>query len=193
MKTLKKVIAIYIVIAVLAVFQACWKRCDRSIYYSQIKEFSVHQSWEKNDTIKYESVNFYLECQNFTYYICRSNIDLIKKAYAIAPHFYLTDTIASIEIYSDADYDSLHPAGTLLNDIFNARLYYYSSYLNIHSDIQDTLSQINFPVRAHYTLSFNLLKGFPPSTTNLHHLTIIYTETDSTVLTYNLEPLYITQ
>lgn len=133
-----------------------------------------------------------MEFQGFTYYTClNNNFTFINKSYALYPHYNLIDSIASISIYSNANYDSLHPAGTLLNDIILIRLYYYEPYLNINSDINDTLSNIIFPVRSHFNLFFKLLNKFPPDTTLLHQFTIIYKETDSTILTYKLPSLYI--
>ena len=194
MKTISKAILIFVIFFGIAIFQACWDRCDHSIFNSQILSFDIKSSWTANDTISYDKIEFSMDMGDFSYYTClNNNCSLIKKTYAVEPTFYYTDTIASISIISDNNYDSLHPAGTNLNDIIFVQLRYVEPYFDINSVIKDTLSNIPFPIRVHPGILFNILDSFPPQTTNVHNFTIIYKETDSTILNYKLPTVVIKQ
>ncbi len=94
-----------------------------------------------NDTIDYNLYSIFITPITETYFamIQRSNsFGLIKSAYACSPIIPTTeDKIDSILIISDNDFDSAHPAGTDLSELFNivvndqtSNIYYEKFKLN---------------------------------------------------------------
>ena len=142
----------------------------------------------KNDTVKFD--NFYLyfnanqfwECKETT---CAVNFNIIKSCYANIFTYIPEGEIKSIDIYSDADYDSLHPAGTSLNDIFII----YSR--NQVPNIKKIISETQFPIITYEWFSLSIDNNFSPDSLRLHQFTVIYKEVDGTTITKKFPAIYI--
>jgi hypothetical protein len=116
-------------------------------------------------------------------YQCKneSNFSFISKAYAYKPsiQYYNLDTIKSISITSNQDFDASHAAGALLNDCF----------------IIPDLDSINIS-NAYFdnAFGFNLLLKKMPSAEKYHQFTVKATvQSSNKVLTYTYGVIEILQ
>ncbi len=195
MKTTLKVLALFAIFFSIVILKGCifnpagtevCESCEIMDFDVSIVAYSTQDKIFENDTISYDELiirmdaNKYLNCKEITCFWY--NIDFVKSAYAN----YYTQTfpgqIKSIEVYSNNDYDSIHPAGTLLNDLFILK----SSYLN------SLISEILFPSKISPALSFSIDNKYPPNSIKQHRLIIVYEEVDGTKITKELPSIYIT-
>lgn len=113
----------------------------------------------------------------------------------------------SLDIVSDTPYDGAHPAGTLLNDIFNCSYQCVDEILNppynfSRSEEQkalnlsagefiERLSVFNLKKPTLIVYNFYLSPVVPPAETSTHRFTVTYKNIDGVELTATTEPVTI--
>lgn len=192
MKTLLKTISIFVIFFTLVAIKGCYIPISGTLYDEcDITDFDIYIPCNENDTIAYKNFYIYLDAQPYwecheVDTVCQINLNLTNSLYAVNREVCTEGKIKSIDIYSNADYDSLHPAGTPLNDIFS---FFADDYIN--GKIDELISNIQFPIKTYPDFSLSISKNYPPDSLRLHQFTVIYKEVDSTIITKTLPPVYI--
>lgn len=111
----------------------------------------------------------------------RSNFDMIQSAYAYKPNinYYSLDSITSINIFSNQDFDNTHKAGTLLNE------YFTMSDLN-EINISNTYTKNAF--------GYNIYLNKVPTDSTVFHSFMIEATTQSSnkIYTYTYQHIKLT-
>lgn len=160
----------------LVIYQSCRpvRHCNiiSGIYGSYFNEITDH-TLADSAVVKATDFGIAVAFMQMSYQ-CRegSSFSLISTAYAYKPDMdaYNMDTITSITISSDRDFDAAHPAGASLNDLFT---------------IPD-LSVINTS-NAYYqnAFGFNLYLNHAPASEQYHRFTVnATTQSSSKVYSY---------
>lgn len=162
---IKKILSILLIYLAVVLASVAYQGCRQPVRLCSI--ITSAQGVYFNDTLQHvlpdsavvKASNFgiALALLKSDYQCYRQNFSMISQAYAIMPDFdqsQLVDTVKSILITSDQDFDITHPAGSSLNEYFN------------------------IPDLSHYTVSnkyiyqdfgFELLLHEVPANSNLYH------------------------
>jgi hypothetical protein len=166
-----------------AIFQACIDRVSTYCLECDILDFKIEKNWNKNDTIKIQDFWFGLDASPFWQcekIICLNN-RLINSCIANNANYYAEGKISYIGILCNKDLDSMHPAGTLLNDKIILNNY----------DIESKISDMVFPINTSQSIFFEFVKEYNIDTIIYTQFTIIYEEIDGTKITKVLPEVYI--
>lgn len=131
-----------------------------------------------NDTTLAE-VNKYKIDIGFSYWYesCKNESRIIQSAYAYKPaiHNIAPEKIEYIHITSNTDFDAQHPAGTVLNDLFN---------------IPTTIKHAPYEIPNNVILRAELIKG--PTTSSMHRFKIEAKLKDSgAIMDTTLNPIMV--
>ncbi len=125
--------------------------------YSDTSDTRLLLSYIDNDSVIFNEYSIFIAPRQETYFAQKSidwNFNLIQSAYACSPVIPTTDEkIDSIVILSHKDFDTNHPAGTDLSDLFkivvldNANGIYYvkyglKNYLSTNPTVPNELTMI---------------------------------------------------
>lgn len=129
---------------------------------------------------RYDSIAFNISYDMISFFIQENTVlpFMMNSAYACSPGpFY--ESISSINIKSNEDYDNLHQSGTSLNDIF------------VFSDGPDFIYSIDEYIESVYYYPILMMMSIAPEFERTHTFTIELTFEDGRVLSQQLDPVRV--
>ena len=175
-----RVLSLFIIVSLLigssVIYQSCKpiRQCQLLLGIDMLPvNYTTNDTLESMDSVKASDLTIHVNLKR-ELFSCKAEtgFSFIQPAMAYKPvvHTVYYDTIKRITIFSDQDFDSAHPAGTLLNDLFQIpdpypSLVYSEQNFDHHyflSKAPDTETYHRFSVKVEISGSLPYDTIFPP-------------------------------